>query len=87
MLTEKETLGLSSAAVGLIATVYLLGEVFGALFFGRLSDALGRRNLFIITLGVYLAGNAATALDLGQLSARDRIPLPHPVRRRRRHRR
>jgi len=35
--------------------------VFGALFFGRLSDALGRRNLFVVTLGVYLAGNALTA--------------------------
>jgi MFS family permease len=62
VLTEKETLGLSSTEVGAIATVYLIGEVFGALFFGRLSDALGRRNLFIVTLGVYLAGNALTAL-------------------------
>src|SRR3954466_14955693 len=65
VLTEKTTLGLSSATVGLIATVYLLGEVFGALLFGKLSDALGRKNLFIITLGVYLAGNAATALTWG----------------------
>ena len=38
-------------AVGDIATVYLLGEVVGALFFGRLSDRLGRKNLFMITLG------------------------------------
>ncbi len=65
VLTEKDTLHLTAAAVGLIATVYLLGEVFGALFFGKLSDALGRKNLFIITLGVYLAGNAATALVWG----------------------
>ena len=62
VLTEPETLGLTSTQVGAIATVYLLGEVFGALFFGRLSDALGRRNLFVVTLGVYLAGNALTAL-------------------------
>ena len=65
VLTEDETLGLSSGAAGLIATVYLLGQVFGALFFGKLSDALGRKNLFIITLGVYLAGNAATAATWG----------------------
>ena len=39
--------------------------MFGALLFGKLSDALGRKNLFIITLGVYLAGNAATALTWG----------------------
>jgi MFS family permease len=65
VLTEKETLALSSTQVGAIATVYLLGEVFGALFFGRLSDRLGRKNLFIVTLGVYLAGNALTALTWG----------------------
>lgn len=62
VLGDKATLGMSSTAVGAIATVYLVGEVFGALFFGRLSDALGRRNLFIVTLGVYLLGNALTAL-------------------------
>jgi MFS family permease len=64
-LTQPSTLGLSSAAVGLIATVYLLGEVVGALYFGRLSDRLGRRKLFMITLGVYLGGSGLTALTLG----------------------
>ncbi len=68
VLSDNDTLGLSSGAVGLIATVYLLGEVFGALFFGKLSDQLGRKNLFIVTLGVYLAGNAATALTWGNTS-------------------
>lgn len=64
-LTEPETLHLSSAAVGFVATVYLAGEVFGALLFGRMSDKLGRRNLFMITLGVYLLGSGLTALTLG----------------------
>ena len=65
ILNKQETLGLSTTQVGAIATVYLLGEVFGALFFGHLSDKLGRKNLFVVTLGVYLAGNALTALTWG----------------------
>jgi MFS family permease len=63
--TQPDTLNLSSTQVGLVATVYLAGEVVGALFFGRLSDKLGRRNLFIFTLGVYLLGSSLTALTLG----------------------
>jgi MFS family permease len=65
VLTKPETLNLSSTAVGALASVYLVGEVVGALFFGRLSDKLGRRNLFILTLGVYLIGSGLTALTLG----------------------
>src|SRR5205823_10855246 len=37
-LTSEDTLGLTSTQAGLIATVYLIGEVVGALYFGRLSD-------------------------------------------------
>lgn len=62
VLNDERTLSLSTTEVGAIATVYLIGEVVGALVFGELSDRLGRRNLFIVTLGVYLAGNALTAL-------------------------
>jgi MFS family permease len=65
VLSQPDTLNLSSTEVGLIATVYLAGEVVGALFFGRLSDKLGRRNLFMFTLGVYLFGSGLTALTLG----------------------
>jgi MFS family permease len=64
-LTKPETLAMSSTAVGFVATIYLIGEVVGALYFGRLSDRLGRRNLFIITLGVYLFGSGLTAFTLG----------------------
>ncbi len=61
-LTQKAALGLSASSVADIATWYLIGEVIGALFFGRLSDKLGRRNLFMVTLGVYLIGSGLTAL-------------------------
>jgi MFS family permease len=60
-LTQHTTLNLSASAAADIATWYLIGEVIGALFFGRLSDRLGRRNLFMVTLGVYLIGSGLTA--------------------------
>ena len=65
VLTNSDTLHLSTAAVGSIATVYLAGEVVGALLFGRLSDKLGRRKLFTVTLGVYLIGSGLTAAISG----------------------
>jgi MFS family permease len=61
-LTLHNTLNMSAGAVSDIAWWYLIGEVIGALVFGRLSDKLGRRNLFVITLGVYLVGSGLTAL-------------------------
>src|ERR1700735_4864969 len=60
-LTQKTTLHMSVGGVSDIATWYLIGEVIGALFFCRLSDKLGRRNLFMVTLGVYLVGSGLTA--------------------------
>jgi MFS family permease len=65
LLGNKETLHLSSGAIGDIATWYLIGEVAGALLFGHLSDKLGRRNLFTVTLGVYFIGSALTAATVG----------------------
>jgi MFS family permease len=61
-LTLHDTLNMSAGSVSDIAWWYLIGEVIGALFFGRLSDRLGRKNLFVITLGVYLVGSGLTAL-------------------------
>jgi MFS family permease len=65
VLTDRDTLHLSSGAAGAIATVYLLGQVVGALWFGNLSDRLGRRNLFMVTLALYLVGSGLTAVTLG----------------------
>ncbi len=66
VLGQSNTLHLTSTQVGLIATVYLIGEVIGALVFGRLSDKWGRRTLFMITLGVYLIGSGLSAFTFGQ---------------------
>ncbi|HEY3955662.1 MAG TPA: MFS transporter [Streptosporangiaceae bacterium] len=60
-LTNPNALGMSASGVADIATWYLIGQIIGALVFGRLSDKLGRRNLFMITLGVYLVGSGLTA--------------------------
>ena len=57
------TLGLSATEAGLIGTVYLAGEVVGALFFGRLTDYLGRKRLFIWTLGLYLVASGISGLS------------------------
>jgi MFS family permease len=62
-LQRQDTLALTSAEVGLSATVYLIGQVVGALFFGWLSDRMGRRKLFILTLGLYLIASGLTAFS------------------------
>ncbi len=59
----KESLHMSDAQVGQSATFYLTGAVIGALFFGWLTDRLGRKKLFTVTLLVYLVATAATAFS------------------------
>ena len=60
-LKQSPVLQFSNADVGLAASAYLAGAVLGALFFGWLTDRLGRKKLFFITLTVYLIATAATA--------------------------
>ena len=57
----KQSLRLSNPEVGLAASAYLAGAVLGAIFFGWLTDRLGRKKLFFITLSVYLVATALTA--------------------------
>ncbi|KQQ20528.1 MFS transporter [Rathayibacter caricis DSM 15933] len=54
---------LSAAQVGVLGTVYLVGQIAGALIFGRLSDKLGRRKLFILTLVIYLLASGIAGLS------------------------
>jgi MFS family permease len=60
-LKESPTLAFSNADVGFANSAYLAGAVLGSLFFGWLTDRLGRKKLFFITLAVYLAAAVATA--------------------------
>src|SRR3954454_1389714 len=53
----QQDLGLTSADVGALGSVYLVGQVVGALFFGRITDRFGRRKIFMLTLAIYLIGS------------------------------
>jgi MFS family permease len=62
-LKESPTLRFSNTDIGLASSTYLAGAVLGAVFFGWLTDRLGRKKLFFITLAVYLTATAATAFS------------------------
>ncbi|AVO46798.1 MFS transporter [Phreatobacter cathodiphilus] len=62
-LKASPVLQFSNLDVGLAGSAYLAGAVLGALFFGWLTDRLGRKKLFFITLTVYLVATAATAFS------------------------
>src|SRR3954463_3527361 len=63
VLKRQDTLALTDAQIGASATFYLIGAVTGALFFGYLTDRLGRKRLFTITLLLYLSATALTAFS------------------------
>jgi MFS family permease len=56
----QDSLHFSSTEVGLAGSVYVAGAVSGALFFGYLTDLLGRKRLFMVTLSLYLVATALT---------------------------
>lgn len=62
-LKQSPTLQFSNADIGIAASAYLAGAVLGALGFGWLTDRIGRKKLFFITLAVYLVATAATAFS------------------------
>lgn len=62
-LKDSPTLRFSNFDVGIANSAYLAGAVLGALGFGWLTDRLGRKKLFFITLSLYLFATAATALS------------------------
>src|SRR3979490_3269231 len=55
-LQSADTLHLSSANLGAVASFYVVGAVVGALVFGWITDRHGRRLVFYVPLMVYLSG-------------------------------
>ncbi|POG11566.1 MFS transporter [Pseudomonas putida] len=62
-LKDSPALHLSNTEIGLAGATYIAGAVLGALCFGWLTDRLGRRRLFFITLFLYIGATAATAFS------------------------
>jgi MFS family permease len=62
-LKQSPALQFSNLDVGFANSAYLAGAVLGALGFGWLTDRIGRKKLFFITLALYLTATAATALS------------------------
>ncbi len=62
-IAESPTLRLSGGQIGIAASAYLTGAVIGALFFGWLTDRLGRKKLFTVTVLIYLLATVATGLS------------------------
>src|SRR5262249_12328773 len=63
-LTESGSgITLDASQIGTAAAFYVGGACVGALFFGQLTDRFGRKKLFLITLGLYIAATVATAFS------------------------
>jgi MFS transporter, putative metabolite:H+ symporter len=55
--------GLGPAQAGLLATIGLVGAFVGALFWGTISDYIGRRTSFNATIGIFTVFTGLTALS------------------------
>lgn len=60
---ESPSLRLSETQIGLSASAYLVGAVFGAIGFGWMADRIGRQKLFFITLSVYMVASILTGFS------------------------
>jgi MFS family permease len=61
VLERPTTLGLHPRLMGAAASLYVVGLVAGSLLFGYLTDRLGRKKLFTLTLALYMTGAWLTA--------------------------
>ncbi len=62
-IAASPALQLTETQMGFTASAYLLGAVLGALMFGWLTDRLGRKKLFTLTVLVYLLATIATGFS------------------------
>jgi MFS family permease len=53
----------TNSDVAAAQSIYVAGACLGALLFGQLTDRFGRKNLFMITLGLYLCATVLTAVS------------------------
>jgi MFS family permease len=53
--------------VGSAGSAYIVGACLGALYFGRLADRIGRKKLFMLTLGIFLAGSVLTGFSMNYI--------------------
>lgn len=67
-LKESPVLKFTNTEIGIAGAAYIAGAVLGAVFFGWLTDQLGRKKLFTITVLVYLTATAATAFSWNVMS-------------------
>ena len=67
-LQSHGTLNMSPGELGAAASAYVAGAVVGALFFGWLTDRIGRRAIFTVTLGVYVVGVLCSACAIDPLT-------------------
>jgi len=68
LLQRADTLALTASQVGAAASAYVAGAVVGALIFGWMTDRAGRKQIFFLTLGLYVVGVGASALSWDFLS-------------------
>jgi MFS family permease len=64
---DGDGLGMSSFQVGFAGAAYVAGACIGALFFGQLTDRLGRKKLFMVSLGVYSVATVLTAFSMNPM--------------------
>ncbi len=63
VLQDPATLHLSGTQIGSVGSAYVIGAVVGALVFGWLTDRIGRKRMFFVTLAIYLVGVLLSAFS------------------------